>query len=117
MVYSHHLYDSQSRNQNYLEPHAFYHKDGDGTIDGVYKGTGSATRLGSYHPCAAKHEASTTNPFYDGFIDYNRNGTCDNGESVIVWLETGKTPWGGTYIRDYHATTNLNMSNWQTAKS
>lgn len=87
----------------------------DKQIDGV--GSGWSNKLGGYKPCNATHEASTTDPFYDGFIDYNRNGKYDKGESVIVWLETGKYPWGGTYIRDYHATTNLHMSSWETAKS
>ena len=30
--------------------------------------------IGSYHPCEAKHEASVTSDFYDGFIDYDGNG-------------------------------------------
>ena len=92
----------------------YYYPD-DIQINGV--GSGQSKQLGGYKPCNATHEANSTDPFYDGFIDYNGNGTCEKGESVIVWLETVKAPWGDTYIRDYHATTNLNMSNWQTAKS
>lgn len=87
----------------------YYYKNGDGVIDGVYTGNGSATLLGSYHPCSAKHEAESTNPFYDGFVDYNRNRRCDSGEEVIVWR--------GPRNNNGHATAELDMSSWETAKS
>ena len=70
---------------------------------------GRATKLGSYHPCQAKHEASTDDDFYDGFVDYNRNRKEDVGEAVKVW--TG--PWHN----NGHATTKLNMKEWETSKS
>lgn len=84
-------------------------RNSDGTIDGVYEGSGQATMLGSYSPCDKKHEASTTDSFYDGFVDRNNNRECDDGEAVIVW----RGPWG---IQG-HATATLNMSEWETAKS
>lgn len=88
----------------------YYYKKGDGAIDGQYTGTGSATYLGwSYHPCKAEHEASVTSDFYDGFVDYNYNGKHDAGEGVIVWR--------GPKNNDGHATMNLNMDSWETAKS
>ena len=88
----------------------YYYPQGDGTIDGIYNGNKHATLLGySYHPCQKKHEASSTNAFYDGFVDYNLNGKCDKGEEVIVW----RGPEGN----NGHATANLNMSSWETAKS
>lgn len=87
----------------------YYYKNGDGKVDGVYEGNGSATLLGSYHPCEAKHEADSTNPFYDGFVDYNRNRRCDSGEEVIVWR--------GKWNNDGHATAQLDMTQWETAKS
>lgn len=87
----------------------YYYREGDGTIDGVYTGTGRARLLGSYHPCSAKHEAESTNPFYDGFVDYNRNERCDKGEEVIVWR--------GPRNDNGHATAELDMSSWETAKS
>lgn len=87
----------------------YYYPIGDGKIDGVYTGSGSAERLGSYHPCDAKHEASTTNPFYDGFVDRNRNRSCDSGEEVIVWR--------GPRNNNGHATAQLDMNSWETAKS
>ena len=55
-----------------------------------------------YHPCDAKHEASTTDDFHDGFVDYNMNGKQDAGEGVIVWR-------GKRGDNNGHATTNLNM--------
>ena len=87
----------------------YYYKNSDGTIDGVYTGSGKARALGSYHPCEITHEASSTDSFYDGFVDRNRNGRCDSGEAVIVWR--------GPYNNNGHATANLNMSSWETAKS
>ena len=70
-------------------------------------------RLGNYHPCGKTHEAPTSDPFYNGFVDYNGNRQEDDGEAVIVWVEYG---WWDT-IRNAHATTNLNISSWETAKS
>lgn len=87
----------------------YYYRNSDGTVDGVYTGRGSATLLGSYNPCPAAHEALTTNPFYDGFIDYNRNRKHDEGEGVIVWR--------GPYNNNGHATAKLNMNEWETDKS
>lgn len=88
----------------------YYYPNGDGTIDGKYTGTGSASYIGwSYHPCGETHEASITNDFYDGFVDYNYNGRCDDGEGVIVWR--------GQSGRNGHATKNLDMTTWETAKS
>ena len=91
----------------------YYYKTSDGAIDGVYTGSGRATELGGYHPCDKKHEASTTAPFYDGFVDRNGNGRCDEGEAAIIWTETNR--WGSVY--NWHATANLNMNSWETAKS
>ena len=87
----------------------YYYPESDGTIDGKYTGSGKAKWLGNYHPCDAKHEASTTDSFYDGFVDYNRNGKQDDGEGVIVWR--------GRSGRDGHATENLDMKTWETTKS
>lgn len=90
----------------------YYYPSSDGTIDGKYTGTDTARWVGDYHPCDAKHEASTTGDFHDGFVDYNKNRIQDEGEGVIVWLE--KKKWG--FVRG-HATTNLNMYSLETAKS
>ena len=87
----------------------YYYPEGDGNIDGKYTGEGKAQLLGSYNPCDAKHEASSTDDFYDGFVDYSRNWKYDTGEEVIVWR--------GPDDNNGHATANLNMSSWETAKS
>ena len=91
----------------------YYYPTSDGTIDGSYSGTGSARRLGDYHPCRKTHEAPTKDVFFDGFVDRNYNGHQDSGEGVIVWLEYNR--WG--HISDGHATTNLDMNSWTTDKS
>lgn len=87
----------------------YYYPKSDGKIDGTYTGSGRARLLGPYHPCGTKHDASATSAFYDGFIDYDGNGIQDPNEGVIVW----RGPWG----RNGHATKDLNMSSWGTAKS
>ena len=88
----------------------YYYPNGDGTIDGKYTGNGNARLIvGLYHPCGTKHEAQVTNDFYDGFVDYNYNGKYDDGEGVIVWR--------GPNNNNGHATKNLDMSSWETAKS
>lgn len=91
---------------------------GDGTIDGVYTGTGSATRAGGYHPCSKKHEADSTADFCDGFVDRNSNGKCDSGEEAIIWLEYARNWFTGQLeVDNWHATAELDMSKWETAKS
>ena len=87
----------------------YYYPSSDGTVDGSYNGNGQPKLLGSYTPCSAKHEASTTDDFYDGFVDYNWNRKQDEGEGVIVWR--------GPKNNNGHATKDLNMSTWETAKS
>lgn len=87
----------------------YYYPNSDGKINGEYTGHGRAIKLGNYNPCGARHEANATDGFYDGFVDYNKNGRQDKGEGVIVWR--------GLYGLNGHATTYLDMSKWQTAKS
>lgn len=87
----------------------YYYPQGDGNVDGVYNGNGWAIKLGSYNPCHRRHDAPTTDVFYDGFIDYNSNGLHDAGEGVIVWR--------GRWNNDGHATAQLDMNQWQSAKS
>lgn len=87
----------------------YFYPESDGTVDGNYTGSDSAVKLGDYHPCGTTHEASVTSDFYDGFVDYNRNKRYDSGEGVIVW----RGPLGN----NGHATKNLDMNSWTTAKS
>lgn len=87
----------------------YYYPNSDGKINGEYTGHGRAIKLGNYNSCGARHEANATDGFYDGFVDYNKNGRQDKGEGVIVWR--------GSYGLNGHATTYLDMSKWQTAKS
>lgn len=94
---------------NAPEGSLYYYSSSDNIIDGVYTGTGRPWYIGEYEPFNAKHEASATDAFYDGFVDYNENGKQDKGEGVIVWR--------GPYGNNGHATTKLNMNEWGTAKS
>ena len=86
----------------------YYYPESDGMVDGVHNGNDERKFIGGYNPCGKKHEASATNDFYDGFVDYNWNGKQDSGEGVIVWR--------GQRNNNGHATTNLNMDEWETAK-
>lgn len=83
----------------------YYYPNSDGKIDGVHDVNDKARELGSYRPCEAKHEASSTNDFYDGYVK-NFWGKRTN---VIVWR--------GKYGRNGHATTNLDMNSWEIVKS
>lgn len=94
----------------------YYYPNSDGKIDGAYTGQGYAKELGGYKPCQKTHEAKVTDDFFDGFVDYNYNGRQDYGEGVIVWLEYGKLG-RHTYISNWHATKELNMTQWTTNKS
>lgn len=69
--------------------------------------------IGSYSPCNATHEASTSSEFYWGFVDNNNNEQYDVNEEVIIWrnFELSLTPYNA------HATKNLNMSKWETTRS
>ena len=87
----------------------YYYPESDGQIDGNYTGSGSQKRIGFYHPCEATHESSVIDPFYDGFVDYNWNRKQDPDEEVIVWR--------GPNNKNGHATTNLDINSWETAKS
>lgn len=87
----------------------YYYKNSDGQIDGVHNPDDESKYIGWYHPCGAKHDAPKTDGFYDGFVDYNKNGKQDPDEGVIVWR--------GLSGRNGHATTNLDMNSWETAKS
>ena len=87
----------------------YYYPNSDGKINGEYTGHGRAIKLCNYNPCGARHEANATDGIYDGFVDYNKNGRQEKGEGVIVWR--------GSYGLNGHATTYLDMSKWQTAKS
>lgn len=87
----------------------YYWPNSDDTIDGIHQGWGWPERLGSYHPCSKKHKAESTSAFYDGFVDYDNDWRYDEGEEVIVW----RGPKGD----NGHATKNLDINSWETAKS
>lgn len=87
----------------------YYYPQGDGEVDGVYNGTGEAKRLGSYSPCDATHEASTKASFYDGYITNSSFWGGTTTRQVIVWR--------GPRNDNGHATAQLDMDSWETAKS
>ena len=60
-----------------------------------------------YHPCDKTHEAESNSGFIQGYID-DQNTREDEKIPVYIWTE------GGTNV---HCTTDLNMKDWETAKS
>lgn len=63
-----------------------------------------------YKPCGSTHEADSDSGFLSGYMyEQNRHGG-NTGEriDVIIWTENNK---------DCHCTTNLDMDQWETAKS
>lgn len=84
----------------------YYYPDSDGDIDGDYTGDGEAVNIGIFTPCDASHEAEAIEgTFYDGYII----GITGNKRNVIVWR--GEDGTNG------HATADLDMDSWETAKS
>lgn len=62
--------------------------------------------LPTYHACGETHQAPTDDEFFEGF--YLPNSNPFDAQKVIIWTD------GGTNI---HCTTNLEMDQWETAKS
>ena len=63
-----------------------------------------------YHPCGDTHEAESNSGFYDGYMylqNWRGNNTGDKID-VIIWTDNGT---------DVHCTTNLDKTEWETAKS
>lgn len=80
----------------------------------------SVDKLGGYEPCGKTHNTGDSTDFYWGFVDWNNDGehTVEgNDETAIVWVEFGLSLIWGRYERNWHATTNLDMNTWETAKS
>lgn len=105
----------------------YYYPVSDGSIDGVYTGTGKAERIAwpwGISGCGETHQASNTNDFYDGFI-YNGGKWVQTGKhiwdgyweyditNVIVWRERGKN---GEIVNE-HLTSNLDINSWSVARS
>lgn len=63
--------------------------------------------LTGYHACGATHQAEANSGFFEGY--YCAKGDTDHPVSVIIWK--------GEHSDNVHCTTNLDMDNWETAKS
>lgn len=66
--------------------------------------------LGSYGKCGVEHEAKTTDEFYAGYLKKNIGG-------VPLGKRTDVIVWRGEDGKNIHYTTNLNIKEWETAKS
>lgn len=71
--------------------------------------SGRSGRVRTYSPCGATHEASTQDEFPAGYMYRYSNGR-NTGDPipVIVWTEGGSNT---------HCTADLDMNQWETAKS
>ncbi len=79
--------------------------------------TGPAEELGYFKPNPnVVHTTGDSTDFFWGYVDWNNDGKHtidgDRDETVIVWLEKFLL-----WITNFHATTNLNMTSWETTKS
>lgn len=93
----------------------WYYPTRDDKLDGVYKGNGAPDHLGGVHGCPRYHEVESTEIFYEGFLD---NGTIDgkyDSEDTMVIVKVDRGLFGGIF--NWHATTNLVVEDWETAKS
>lgn len=62
---------------------------------------------GYYGPCGITHQADSNDEFLNGYMD-DINTRENENIPVIIWTNNGT---------DVHCTTNLDMSQWSTAKS
>ena len=77
--------------------------------DGVMS-TDDDVDLGSYHKCGKTHYASKTDEFINGYLRKNILGIpAGKPTEVIIWR--------GENGDNVHCTTNLNIDEWETAKS
>ena len=72
--------------------------------------------LGGFHPCNEKHEADTTDEFYNGwFVPCQWNGSYhygmqyDKAFKVVIWR--------GDNNDNIHATPKLDRDSWEVVKS
>lgn len=84
-----------------------------GNLYADYDNDGDMDLLGSYTPCRGSHESPVNDTYVPGFVDRNRNRREDPGEAVYVWIEYDRRG----RVDDAHATGNLRMDSWETAKS
>lgn len=63
-----------------------------------------------YEPCGEEHEAASNSGFLSGYMFKQSRGGANTGDriNVIIWTEN---------YDDCHCTTNLDMDEWETAKS
>lgn len=62
----------------------------------------------SYHPCGETHKAEENSGFLTGYHIDDVNTQKDENIEVIIWTDNNT---------DVHCTTELDMDNWETAKS
>ena len=84
----------------------------EGDVYADYDNDGDLDLLGGYSPCQGYHEAPVSEAFRLGFVDRNGNRTQDEGEAAYIWIQY----WFG-FPYNWHATSNLDMDSWETAKS
>ena len=108
----------------------YYYPNGKGSAiyeNGVQKGWEGASHLGPVQSCPQSHTASA-DVFPLGFIDENNNGYEDGNEAVRVYLNistwddvvipgVGTIIPGGSSITNWHATKDLDIDEWEIAKS
>ena len=69
--------------------------------------SGGRVLTNAYGPCGAVHQAESNDEFLSGYMD-DKNTSENENIPVIIWTD---------HSTDVHCTTNLDMSQWSTAKS
>lgn len=84
--------------------------DGIAHTDDDIDWSGRRGQIRTYSPCGTSHEAESNSGFEAGYMyEYDDWwGDVGNPIDVIVWTDNGTNT---------HCTTDLNMSEWETAKS
>ena len=89
-------------------------------------GSGSDSSVGSHYSCGEKHEASSEDDFFDGFLipsGYIGQETDDWGRTQsfisinLRNMAANVKVWYNSVTQRYHATKNLDINSWEIAKS
>lgn len=87
---------------------------GDGVYGGLYDENWNlkSNSYNSYHACDDTHESSTTDLYYLGYFDPDRNHTNGNELKVYIWEHPEYIPFYG-WVTNRHATTNIHKETWE----
>ena len=88
---------------------------GGGQYGGLYNSDWEriSTSWDSFHACGYTHESDKDGEYILGYFDPDRNH--NNGNEIECYIYLEKDRWG--WIKNKHATTNIDREHWETTKS